>query len=89
VPNPDGTPTAAELTVAHTPMAHAAKAYLLRQEVEAQYEPWRMDVRHVSATMLECRACLANAGVKYTTTNLLEMTRLALEFGGRVGKIGR
>jgi hypothetical protein len=63
--------------------------YLLQQEVEGQYEPWRADVRDISATMLECRSALLNAGIKFTCANLLEMTRLALELGGRVGRSGR
>jgi hypothetical protein len=60
--------------------------YRLQQEAEGEYEPWRADVRNVAATMLECKSALANAGLKPTVKDLIDMARLSLELGGRLGR---
>jgi hypothetical protein len=61
-------------------------SYRLQQEAESEYEPWRQDVKEVSATMLECKSALANAGLKPTVKDLIDMARLSLELGGRLGR---
>jgi hypothetical protein len=41
-------------------------------------EPWRLNVREVTATPLECRDALAKAGIEHTCSDLIEMARLSL-----------
>jgi hypothetical protein len=62
--------------------------YRLQQEAEGEYEPWRQNVKEVSATMLECRSALANAGLKPTVKDLIDMARLSLELRGRIRALG-
>jgi hypothetical protein len=60
--------------------------YRLQQDAEGEYEPWRQNVREVWATMLECKSALANAGLEPTVKDLIDMARLSLELGGRLGR---
>ena len=41
-------------------------------------EPWRENVREVTATMLECRLVLRGLGIEPTLADLVELTRLCL-----------
>ena len=47
-------------------------------EPEAACEPWRMNVREVTATLLECRLALRGIGIEPTCADLVELTRLCL-----------
>jgi hypothetical protein len=50
---------------------------------ETTEEPWRRHVAEVSATVIECRAALAHAGIQHSAADLILMARLCLarEYG--------
>ena len=45
---------------------------------EPACEPWRLNVREVTVTVIECRDALAKAGIEHTCGDLIEMARLSL-----------
>lgn len=45
---------------------------------EPSCEPWRLNVREVTAALLECRTSLRDVGIEPTCADLVELTRLCL-----------
>jgi hypothetical protein len=63
--------------------------YLLQHEVEAQYEPGAWTFAMFRRRCGNAALLYLTRASNFTCANLIEMTRLSLELGGRVGRSGR